>query len=144
MIRRSNAVSFYATPPGSLDVGLVEAERQTYHASDTTPRIRTASTPRTPVVLTPRTPTQAPRTPTQRSSSKPSSPVGPPRQAEDCAQPQQRVWKSGVYSLVNAGSGTVIDLSGSDGTSIIGFAAHHGPNQQVSVVFCHYSRIIMY
>lgn len=36
-----------------------------------------------------------------------------------------------MYSLVNARSGTAVDLSGADSKSIIGYPSHSGKNQQV-------------
>lgn len=44
---------------------------------------------------------------------------------------ESKKWKSGVYSLVNMQSGTVLDLSGADDKSLIGFPEHDGKNQQV-------------
>ncbi len=45
---------------------------------------------------------------------------------------KQLKWKPGVYTIVNAQSGTVVDLSGADNKSVIGFPQHNGKNQQVS------------
>ena len=98
--RLSQAISFYQTPPGSLDLRELE---------------QGGSTPRSPS--------------SSNRTSKIASPVSPEKQ-----EPAPRKeWKAGVYSLMNSGSGTVIDLSGGDQRSIIGFPAHHGPNQQVRV-----------
>lgn len=90
-------MSFYETPPGSLDI----EER--------------------PTTFTKRASVASSSSPKLELSSR----------SEDAKV--QCVWKPGVYSLINAGSGTVIDLSGADNTSIIGFPAHHGPNQQVCI-----------
>ncbi|PSR74593.1 hypothetical protein PHLCEN_2v9770 [Hermanssonia centrifuga] len=43
---------------------------------------------------------------------------------------KQLKWKPGVYTIVNAQSGTVVDLSGADNKSVIGFPQHNGKNQQ--------------
>ena len=43
------------------------------------------------------------------------------------AEPQS----GGVYRLVNAKAGNVVDLSGGDNTSIIGYDWHGGDNQKV-------------
>lgn len=40
------------------------------------------------------------------------------------------VWTPGTYVLLNARSGTALDLSGADHRSVIGWPMHGGPNQQ--------------
>ncbi|KAJ3547396.1 hypothetical protein NM688_g5408 [Phlebia brevispora] len=101
--RASRAISFYGTPPGSLDL----EERPVISTRST------HSSPSSPISL-----------------SKPEAKKQAIIEASREDEQTQRVWKAGVYSLINAGSGTVLDLSGGDGTSIIGFPPHHGPNQQ--------------
>lgn len=102
--RRSKAMSFYATPPGSLDL-------------EEGPFPSARSLPSTPTIA------PDPATKTEFIESK--------RDDEQTA----RVWRPGVYTLVNAGSGAVLDLSGKDTRSVIGFSSHYGPNQQVSMSF---------
>ena len=36
------------------------------------------------------------------------------------------------YKIMNEGNGLVLDLSGGDGKSVLGWGSHGGPNQQVS------------
>lgn len=36
------------------------------------------------------------------------------------------------YKIMNEGNGLVLDLSGADGKSVLGWGSHGGPNQQVS------------
>jgi hypothetical protein len=101
--RKSLAVSFYQTPPGSFDLG----RRPISSNSVEFPDLRTQES--------------------KASVSGSDSESLPP--AEEV--PQLR-WKPGVYSLVNVRSGTSLDLSGADEKSIIGFPSHLGKNQQVS------------
>lgn len=109
--RMSQAISFYQTPPGSLDLRELE---------------QGGSTPRSPS--------------SSNRSSKVVSPTAIGKKEVASADLPPKVWRAGVYSLINSGSGTVIDLSGGDQRSIIGFPAHHGPNQQVSHVTVRASR----
>ncbi|KAF7794191.1 hypothetical protein EIP86_005323 [Pleurotus ostreatoroseus] len=97
--RSSRAVSFYATPPGSLDL----EER---------PSSSSRSTPSSPTIA------QEP------------APKREDSQAKRDDEQTERVWKPGVYTLINAGTGTVLDLSDKDKRSVIGFSPHYGPNQQ--------------
>lgn len=43
---------------------------------------------------------------------------------------QELVQSGQTYTITNAKSGTVMDLSGLDNRSVIGFPAHGGPNQK--------------
>ncbi|OSX62764.1 carbohydrate-binding module family 13 protein [Postia placenta MAD-698-R-SB12] len=43
---------------------------------------------------------------------------------------ESQAWIPGTYVLLNARSGTALDLSGADQRSLIGFPAHMGQNQQ--------------
>lgn len=104
--RLSQAVSFYQTPPGSFDLG----QRP---ISDTSTAI--------PDFFLKEAGGNA------EDSDTSSLPA---------AQEDPKKWKPGVYSLVNVQSGTVLDLSGGDDKSLIGFPAHGGKNQQVrSVIY---------
>lgn len=50
--------------------------------------------------------------------------------------------QEGVYTIKNTGRNLVLDLSRNstdDGNAIIGYAAHGGVNQQVSVLYLHFS-----
>ncbi|OSC96458.1 carbohydrate-binding module family 13 protein [Trametes coccinea BRFM310] len=40
------------------------------------------------------------------------------------------VWTPGTYVLLNARSGTAVDMSGADNKTLIGYPMHGGPNQQ--------------
>lgn len=47
------------------------------------------------------------------------------------ATPAGGVWTPGTYVLLNARSGTAVDMSGADNKTLIGYPMHGGPNQQV-------------
>ena len=61
----------------------------------------------------------------------------------DSDTPPSGVWTPGTYVLLNAKSGTAVDMSGADNKTLIGYPMHGGPNQQVrdyslrSVPICH-------
>jgi hypothetical protein len=109
--RASQAVSFYQTPPGSFEIGQTPTFTPRTHTTDTT----SPTTSESPSIDQ-RTQTEMPHV---EASSEPIHP---------------KKWRPGVYSLVNVKSGTVIDLSGADDRSIIGFPSHGGKNQQVLIV----------
>ncbi|KAI9068936.1 carbohydrate-binding module family 13 protein [Trametes sanguinea] len=44
--------------------------------------------------------------------------------------PPGGVWTPGTYVLLNARSGTAVDMSGADNKTLIGYPMHGGPNQQ--------------
>ncbi|OJT10621.1 hypothetical protein TRAPUB_12869 [Trametes pubescens] len=46
------------------------------------------------------------------------------------ATPAGGVWTPGTYVLLNARSGTAVDMSGADNKTLIGYPMHGGPNQQ--------------
>lgn len=46
-------------------------------------------------------------------------------------------WAPGTYVLLNARSGTAVDMSGMDNKTLIGYPMHGGPNQQVRIIASH-------
>lgn len=121
--RASRAVSFYQTPPGSFD----------------TPRMSTTSpineSPATSESGTPFWPLSTASEQSSQTAPQPgpkSGDLGALIEEPKLVVREKHSWKPGVYSLVNAKSGTSVDLSGGDGKSIIGFPSHGGKNQQVS------------
>lgn len=154
--RQSTAVSFYATPPGSLD--LRELEQGTAGSSQSS-RVEPSEEPGTPrtsnsALKEKATPVSSPTRSHRHSRAIETESPSPSEKVEHADHPAQReamqiqigareenvkpVWQPGTYSLINAGSGSVIDLSGGDTSarSVIGFPAHHGPNQQVRTLNC--------
>ncbi|GJE99691.1 RICIN domain-containing protein [Phanerochaete sordida] len=124
--RASRAVSFYQTPPGSFD----------------TPRMSTASPlPESPITSTGNNTPLRPLSTVSEQISRTASGsehksddsgvvTEEPKDTVKLVMKQKRSWSPGVYSLVNAKSGTAADLSGGDGRSIIGYPLHSGKNQQ--------------
>lgn len=47
-----------------------------------------------------------------------------------------QVQSGATYRLINAKAGNVLDLSGGDGKSIIGYDWHGGDNQKVCLTTC--------
>lgn len=114
--RASRAVSFYHTPPGSLS--LDDATNKT-SSSRSRSRSHTPNGVQEPVDEEPEA----------------KMPGAEPAERQPIREPEpvrrQRKWAPGVYSLANARGGTVMDLSGADNKSVIGYPAHDGKNQQV-------------
>ena len=50
---------------------------------------------------------------------------------QQVAESPRHIWLPGTHVLLNARSGTAIDLCGADQRNLIGFPVHMGPNQQV-------------
>lgn len=110
--RVSQAVSFYQTPPGSFDPErplsyIPSSERPESSATESLAEQLTST----------------------------AAALEVPQQHGDSEPPKCAKWKPGIYSLVNAQSGTVMDLSGADNQSVIGFPLHKGTNQQVCMIF---------
>ncbi|PSR74887.1 hypothetical protein PHLCEN_2v9477 [Hermanssonia centrifuga] len=60
----------------------------------------------------------------------PKSGLNPATTSNSPTRRKQSTLKPGVYTLVNAQSGTVIDLSVVDHKTVVGFPRHNGDNQQ--------------
>lgn len=120
--RASRAVSFYQTPPGSFDT----PRMSTFSPLAESPVTTESGTPSRPSSAYSQQPLSTP------PESKPEE-ARPEFEGKETAMKQRRSFRQGVYSIVNAKSGTALDLSGADEKSIIGFPLHSGKNQQVSL-----------
>ncbi|EKM51068.1 uncharacterized protein PHACADRAFT_199900 [Phanerochaete carnosa HHB-10118-sp] len=119
--RASRAVSFYQTPPGSFDT----PRMSTTSPINESPATSESGTPFRPLSTASEQSSQTTPYPGPKSAD-PGAPIEEPK----LVVKEKHSWKPGVYSLMNAKSGTSVDLSGGDRKSIIGFPPHSGKNQQ--------------